>query len=157
MKLPTYGRRIGGCHRRHHGAVLICVLACLVIVGSLVATSLSMHSRSRRESKRIVQLRQVELLLDAGVARAIAQMQRSKEYTGETWALPPAVVGIDGALIEISVGKSAGARDLPEEANSREASLESAWSVTVAATLHNAAFANDAVRRNYTFRIQKHE
>lgn len=91
--------------RRHRTAiVLICVLACMAVVTSLVANTTRMALTTRKAMRSQHQLRQVELLLEAGVARAAKRLSDNPEYTGETWQLSPTTLTCaEQAEVKISV------------------------------------------------------
>ena len=67
------------------GVVLVCVIACLVVASALVALAVQSSLRGRREARLQLQLRQTELLCEAGVLRAAKQLETSDLYTGEQW------------------------------------------------------------------------
>ena len=67
------------------GTILICVLACLLVAMSLIATAIQLSLRARRECRISQQLMQTDLLVEAGIMRAREQLQRSPDYRGETW------------------------------------------------------------------------
>jgi hypothetical protein len=71
--------------RSRHALVTIGVLACLVVVVSLAGSLVVSTLRARREANVQHQLRQTDYLLDAGIQRAMAQLQNSTDYSGETW------------------------------------------------------------------------
>ena len=83
---------IGPCHDyrsqgSRRGAVLAVVLvllaAVMLICGSLLRTVSLEHRKMALEERR----QQVDWLAESSLARAIAQLNRSNEYTGETWRL----------------------------------------------------------------------
>ena len=82
--------RHGAPDRR--AAVLICMLVCVAIAASLVAATLQSALRARRELRLQRQLRQTELLLTAGLERAVARLRSDAAYRGETWELDPATL-----------------------------------------------------------------
>ena len=53
------------------GVILLCVLACMAIALPLVATALQRAIYTRRSSRMLLQQRQTEYLLEAGVQRAV--------------------------------------------------------------------------------------
>jgi hypothetical protein len=67
------------------GAILIGVLACLGTVVVLVGISLQTSLRSRAEATMQRQILQTDLLCQAGVLRAVNQLQRDPVYRGERW------------------------------------------------------------------------
>ena len=90
--------------RRRPATVLLCVLACLAIVTALVTSTTQMALQVRRSMRSQHQLRQVELLLEAGVDRAAQRLAIDPEYTGETWnLLPKTIPGVDEARVSINV------------------------------------------------------
>ncbi|MCO8124229.1 hypothetical protein NHH03_20975 [Stieleria sp. TO1_6] len=78
---PVQRRRIN----RRRGSLMVCVLACLMIVASLVGLLVKDAVAARQETKLRLQLLQTERLLDAGILRSAKQIQRDGEYNGETW------------------------------------------------------------------------
>ena len=68
---------------RRKGVVLICVLACIVVVTSLVATSLMAASRARREARSYQRMSQVKWMLDLGIRRANQTLLSEESYAGE--------------------------------------------------------------------------
>lgn len=92
--------------RPRRGSLLICVFACMVVVGSLVALMVQDALSARREIKTRLQLQQTDRLLDAGILRATVRLGQDQNYQGETWQpkltiagreMPAAVtIAIDG-------------------------------------------------------------
>jgi len=72
--------------------VLVCMLICVAIATSLVSATLLSALRARRELRLQRQLRQTELLLAAGLERAVARLHAHPAYPGETWQLDPATL-----------------------------------------------------------------
>ncbi len=70
---------------RRSAAILFCVLACMLIATSLLVVCLRGAMRARAETRSYLQVRQAELLCDAGVQRAAIKMKQSDQYTGEVW------------------------------------------------------------------------
>lgn len=132
---------------RRKGVVLICVLACIVVVTSLVATSLMAASRARREARSYQQMSQVKWMLDLGVRRAKQTILSKESYSGETilWedpAWPEHELRIEIKLAgqtdseseEIVQVQASMARIISEDANGRNNS-------------------NEDIRRSHEFRI----
>lgn len=71
-------------HRGRRGTVLVVALVCLAVVMALVGHMLVGTLRVHRELRRERDLRQCELLLQAGLAHAAQQIEKDKTYTGET-------------------------------------------------------------------------
>ena len=73
---------------RRRGAMLVVALACLAIVMAIVGVMLQGALRARRQLHVERDLRQVELLLEAGLDRAAFQLAGDDAYAGETWRIP---------------------------------------------------------------------
>jgi hypothetical protein len=64
--------------------------------------------QERRAMRTQHQVRQVELLLAAGIQRAIGQLQAVADYRGETWELGAEVIyPAESAQVEIEVSSAA--------------------------------------------------
>jgi hypothetical protein len=85
------------------GALVVCVLVCLLVAGTVVTATTRLALQSRREVRLNQQLRQTELLLDAGILRAARQLQTSADYKGETWRPTDAISRFDNAQVQIRV------------------------------------------------------
>lgn len=85
------------------GALLICVLVCLLVASAMVTATTLSALQSRRNVRLQHQMRQTELLLDAGILRAVSQLQRSDVYEGETWRPENAVDRFNHASVEIRI------------------------------------------------------
>ena len=90
----------------HRGTLVICVLVCLLVASTMVTATTHSALRSRRSVRLEHQMRQTELLLDAGVLRAARQLHASDDYRGETWRPANAITRFDNALVDIRVTKS---------------------------------------------------
>ena len=121
------------------GTVLICVLACLGIVITLVMTTMQSSLRGRREVRMQRQLIQTELLCEAGVQRAVRQFGKSQEYQGETWHPKLGTRSFENAIVEIRLEPS------KEDAQSKR--------VEVIATLATTAESQDRMQRSHVFTI----
>lgn len=73
---------------RRRGTVLVAALICLLVVTALVGALLKGALLARRHLHQERNLRQTELLLQAGVDRAQARLTADRGYQGETWAPP---------------------------------------------------------------------
>lgn len=73
---------------RRRGAMLVVALACLAIVMAIIGVMLQGALRARRQLHVERNLRQVELLLEAGLDRAAFQLAGEDDYAGETWRIP---------------------------------------------------------------------
>jgi hypothetical protein len=94
------------CGRRFSpGAVLVAALVCLLIVTSLVGGMLQGALRARRQLHVERDLRQTELLLQAGLERGVFRLTNEDDYRGETWNIPAEALHRQGAgrvLVEAS-------------------------------------------------------
>ena len=88
--------------RQRRGAVLICVLACMLIATSIAATSLYSSLRMRREAKSSFHEQQTEWLLRAGVERARANIEKDPNYLGEQWDVPESILRIATGRVTIA-------------------------------------------------------
>lgn len=70
---------------RHRGAILFAALAALVVTSAIAAVAIGVTLRSRQSRRTERDLVQLEMLCDAGMKRAQAQMQRDEAYAGEAW------------------------------------------------------------------------
>jgi len=88
--------------RRRRGltsvAVLILLLVVALIGAELVRLGVAYRDRSRSRGREV----QADLLADAGVGRALARLASEPDYGGETWEIPPDVLG-EPALVTIRV------------------------------------------------------
>lgn len=69
------------------GVVLVAALVCLLVITGIVGGMLHGAIRGRRQLHAERDLRQTELLLAAGAARAANRLADEPEYDGETWRL----------------------------------------------------------------------
>ncbi|MEK6261759.1 MAG: hypothetical protein AABP62_24435 [Planctomycetota bacterium] len=70
------------------GAMIVFAILALLIVSMLGASLLKTVSISRQQLQRESLHTQAVWLADSGAARAVAQLNASPEYTGETWSVP---------------------------------------------------------------------
>lgn len=66
------------------GTVLLVVLVCMVVTTSIVLGAVQSSLRHRRQLRQDIQMEQTRWLLDAGIGRAISQLERDADYDGET-------------------------------------------------------------------------
>lgn len=108
---------------QRQASVLVCMLVCVSIATALVSTTLQSALRARRELRLQRQLQQTELLLTAGLERAVARLHSDAAYQGETWkldpktlpGLPPARVIIEVTTVDEMTGdREAGLSNRPE-------------------------------------------
>ena len=79
--------------RARRATLFIGVLACLTLGALLMGTLLRNMVAARRAGDRYEYGLQSQLLADAGLRRAVAQLSRVPAYTGETWEIPAEVFG----------------------------------------------------------------
>ena len=72
---------------QRRGAILVAALVCLLIVTSMLGAMLQSALRAHRQMRKERDLRQAELLLQAGVQRAARQRQNDTNERGDTWQL----------------------------------------------------------------------
>ena len=131
-------------HRRG-AAMIVLVLTCLLVVSALVGSMTHATLGARRVVRMEHQMRQTELLLDAGVLRATGQLKVDSEYSGESWQPATSLERFQGPHVAIRVTTAA---DEPR-----------ARLIEVTASLGAGADPNDpsdvaVTRRSHTFRIQ---
>lgn len=73
--------------RDRNGLVLIAALVCLVVSMAIVGTMLKAAIAARRQLHTERDLRQTELLLQAGFERAAFQLASNTAFSGDTWNL----------------------------------------------------------------------
>jgi hypothetical protein len=71
------------------GTVLVCVLVCMSVASALVVATTRTALQAHRQLRRQRQLQQTELLVEAGIERAVWRLGEDAEYRGETWNLAP--------------------------------------------------------------------
>ena len=79
-------------HRKRRGTILIVALLCLLVIMSLLGTMLLAALQSTRQLHAERNLRQCELLLQAGIERAVVQIAKQPDYSGETQEIPSAEI-----------------------------------------------------------------
>ncbi len=95
-------------HRsRRSGAVLICVMACLLVSLSVAVCAVQIALRQRQGLRAEVQLQQTTWLLEAGVNRAIDSLAKSSRYNGEIWQPKCFNAQYDSAEVTIKVTEDA--------------------------------------------------
>lgn len=123
--------------RRRRGAILVVAMVCLLVVTAIVGAMLHRAIVARRQLHAERNLRQTELLADAGAERALRRVADDAEYRGETWRLSAGqIIGRDPG--EVTIQLTHGADDEP-------------WSVRVVAAY--PADSEVSVRRTRTFTI----
>jgi hypothetical protein len=119
------------------GSIVIVALVCLLVVMGLAASMIQGALRDRRHMRTLRDLRQTELLIEAGVDRAAFQLA-DDDYRGETWDVPA----------EEIVGRGAG-RVVIEASRDGD---DEPWQVRVAAEYPLGG--ETSIRRTRTFTVQ---
>ena len=98
-------RRTGKSSRQ--GAVLIAALVCLLVVMSILGSMLQGAIVARRQLHAERDLRQTELLLQAGVDRAAFRLAGESDYRGETWEIPAEeIIGLGNGRVTIAATRA---------------------------------------------------
>lgn len=132
---------------KRRGVLLVAVIVCMAVVMGIVGTLLRSALSARRQLRVERDLRQVELLLEAGVDRAVAKLAANPNYDGETWSIPAMEILSDGdgeVVIEFPTA------ELPTETAS-ESEDEAAASRRVRIAAEYPVGGLTAVRRTRTF------
>jgi hypothetical protein len=96
--------------RERRGVVLVAALVCLLVVMALLGSLLLGTLRTSRQFHVERDLRQCELLLQAGVDRAAFRLAKEAGYRGETWTLSAAsVAGTGDGQVTVEVIRTADA------------------------------------------------
>jgi len=120
------------------GTVLICVLACMGVVSTMLMVTMHSTVRARREARLQLRLLQTEHLCEAGILRAIRELKKSPSYRGETWN--PSLDSADyQAIVEIKLKPS----------NGKNSSIDA----IVIATLSSSVASTDRIQRSHMFQI----
>ena len=91
-------------HSKRNGAVVVAALVCLTVVVAVVASMIQGALLARRQLRVQRDLRQTELLLQAGAERAAAKLQQDDAYRGETWRIDGAdLLGLGDGEVKIEV------------------------------------------------------
>ncbi|MEO8270210.1 MAG: hypothetical protein ABI557_10830 [Aureliella sp.] len=127
---------------RRSGAVLVCVLACMLIAISMAASGVHLAMLGARASKQNLRSRQTQWLLQAGVARAHHGLQRG-DYMGEEWLVPASQLPESSGRVVITVA--------PVESAPVESATDPLyWQVTVTAEYGSSA--SQLTRRSHSFK-----
>ena len=87
--------------REKKGAVAFAVLVCLVVTTTIVLGAVASSLRHRRQLQKEIQLEQTRLLLDAGIDKAIAEVESDPKYEGQTLDQIDAIGKYKNAIIKI--------------------------------------------------------
>jgi hypothetical protein len=123
---------------------LVCVLVCLLIASTIAAATTQSALRGRRDIRIQHQMRQTELLLDAGVLRAARQLRRSDAYQGESWRPVNSIPRFDQARVEIRVSSD------PQQDGLRQVEVTASLGGGDQLQLRSAG----VTRRSHTFQVR---
>jgi Tfp pilus assembly protein PilX len=119
------------------GSVLVAALVCMLVVMMILGSMFQGVVRARRQLHRERDLRQTELLLQAGCDRAAFQLSNADDYHGETWNLPAdMVVGAGRGRVTIETTRSGS---------------QPVWEVKVVAEYPQGS--ETSIRRSRTFQL----
>jgi type II secretory pathway component PulK len=119
------------------GAVLVVTLVSLLVVAMILGSMFQGIVRAHRQLHRERDLRQTELLLQAGRDRAAALLAANDAYRGETWNLPAdAIVGAAEGRVTIETSRD-------EKQNT--------WNINVLAEYPRGS--DTSIRRSRTFQL----
>src|SRR5258708_3419668 len=99
-------------NQRRRGAVMVVALVCLLIVVGIIGNMLRGALRDRRALLAERDLRETELILQAGVDRAAYRLAGDPDYHGETWR-PTAEQILGRGAGEVTIETSREAADKP--------------------------------------------
>lgn len=141
--------------RSRQGAVLVCIIACLAVSTVLIALSIQSALRSRREVRLQLQLRQTELLCEAGVMRAAQKLGSDATYPGEQWVPPltSETFHTPEVRIEVNSNQSPGQPEDNRDNKDEEAKSSTAI-VTVTAKLDSHLDLDGPMQRTHQFHWQ---
>ena len=88
---------------RRRGVVLIAVLVCIGVAATILFGAVEKSLRCRRQIRNETQLEQVHWLVDAGVRKAISELEQVPGYEGERFVVEPAIYENLIASVEIEV------------------------------------------------------
>lgn len=72
---------------QRRGVMVVLVLSCLLLVMALLATMVKSTLMHRSQLRTEKHARQAQLMVEAGLVRAIQELQSNPDYQGETWSL----------------------------------------------------------------------
>ena len=97
----TERRQIRSSAGGRRGTLVVAVLVCISVAGTLAMLATSQALRARRQGALEHQRRQTEFLLLAGVNRSAGRLSADPDYAGETWEPAAALPGMGTARVEI--------------------------------------------------------
>jgi hypothetical protein len=90
--------------------VIIVVMMCVLLVTLVSLALLRLAGTQHRQTELVQRQLQAEWLADAGLQRGRSRLAGDAPYHGETWDVPPDVLGRAGAVV-IAVTNEPGATD----------------------------------------------
>jgi hypothetical protein len=122
------------------GALLIATLACMAVVIAIIGVLFSSSLRTRRQLHSERDLRQVELLVDAGLRRAAAQLSAGESYDGETWRIPADQLLLNGAAeVTITVAPPKDSEDSSEDGEMNDVTISARYPLNVVRTVQRTS------------------
>jgi hypothetical protein len=80
--------------RPRRGIMVVAVLLCLIVVMLLGAALLKIALAQRGINRDLERRLQAEWLVESGINRALARIAADRDYTGETWSISAADLGL---------------------------------------------------------------
>lgn len=88
---------------RQRGIVLIAVLVCIGVATTILFGAVEKSLRCRRQMRNETQLEQVRWLVDAGIRKAISNLEQRPDYEGERLVVTPQIYQHLVAKVEIKI------------------------------------------------------
>ncbi len=96
--------RLSRRHTQRRGLALVTAIVALIVSATIVLGILRSATRQFLEIRDQQHYLQADELLDAGIGRAMAELRKSSDYTGETWRVgADELGGSRTARVEIKV------------------------------------------------------
>jgi Na+-transporting NADH:ubiquinone oxidoreductase subunit NqrC len=131
--------------QRRSGAILIAVLGCMLIAISLVFAGVKNLVCARQECKDARLVRQTELLVEAGVTRALDKLRSSSGYQGEVWQ--PELASVEAWKPTVVIRE--------EQESSEDDSKDRKF--TVVAKLQSNAISTQSIQKTFQFKVHSSE
>jgi hypothetical protein len=80
--------------RPRRGITVVAVLMCLIVVMLIGAALLKIALAQRGINRDLERRLQAEWLVESGINRALARIAADRDYTGETWSISAADLGL---------------------------------------------------------------
>ena len=135
MRRISRSEDISRCRRS--GGVLIAVLVCMSVAATILLCAVEKSLRCRRQLRNEAQLEQVRWLVDAGIRKAVANLQKDDKYSGERITVSPEMYESLVADVEIDVSPT----------KSRGKSSKESVRILVTATLRRQESTSPKVKR----------